>query len=117
MRTGVTLLDQSASRSTTPDDLAISACFEGFVAQILPGSTPGSRTIVRADNPFGGKPELLRAELHMEARQPRGGMLLATSVCTVTRTAKVVTLSTRWLHPERLAGLTVSDIAFSTVRR
>jgi hypothetical protein len=108
---------QSASQPAIAIDRPTSACFDGFLAQILPGKRPASRAIVGTGDPFAAEPNLQHVEVHMAARQSRGGVLLATSVCTVTRTAKVITLSTRWHQPQRLATLTDKDPVFLTANR
>jgi hypothetical protein len=106
------------------DQKATSACFNAFIAELLPGGSARVRTVM----PAGGNTVfyhdagsvLARYEVmvvEMTANLARSNELLAKSDCKVNRDAKVLRLSTHVTDPAKLAGLTLKDIALAMTNR
>jgi hypothetical protein len=99
------------------DEKAMDACFNAFAAKILPGSTVRVRTVISPGGAqvFSAAPGSILAgykvmEVTMTANSARSNALLAKSVCTVNKAAKVLNLFISVPDPAKLAGLTLKDI-------
>ena len=99
------------------DQKATNACFNAFIAELLPGGKARVRTVIPADgiNIFTYDGDSLLAPykimvVEMTAKTIRGNELLAKSVCTVNRHAEVQRLSTHVTATVKPAGLTLKDI-------
>jgi hypothetical protein len=109
----------SGSRSPRPlslDQRAVNACYSAFYREIMPGSTVPSRTVALpgGTDVFASLGSSLLApykvmEVEMTART-HSQELLATSVCIVTRNARVVKLDTSVADPAKLTGLLPKDL-------
>lgn len=99
------------------DQRATTACLDSFIARLLPGSKVPVRTVMPPDGEsifhystdIAVDPYRLMT-VEMIATTARGAQLLAKSVCSVNRKARVVNITTRITDPERLAGLAVQDL-------
>jgi hypothetical protein len=117
----------SGNRTSPPlslDQKATNACFNAFVAELLPGNTARVRTVFPSDsvNVFTYEGDNLVDPykimlVEMTAKAVHGNELLAKSICTVNRHAKVLRLSTHATAAAKRAGLTLKDINLAmTVR-
>ena len=117
----------SGSRTSPPhslDQKATNACFNAFIAELLPGGKARVRTVIPADgvNIFTNDGDSLLAPykimvVEMTATAIHGNELLAKSVCTVNRHAEVQRLSTHVTAAAKLAGLTLKDIKLAMTNR
>jgi hypothetical protein len=106
------------TRYISQDEKAVSACFEAFAAQLLPGKTVRVRTVLPRYAPvFHPAANVSRMEVAMTARLARNDALLATSSCSVTRGARIIDMRIRPANSALLAGLTARDISFATAQR
>jgi len=120
-------LTVSGSRTAPPpslDQKATNACFNAFIAELLPGSTARVRTVMPADsvNIFTYDGDNVLApykvmEVEMTAKSVHSNELLAKSFCKVNRQAKVLDLSTQITAAAKLAGLTLKDITLAMTNR
>jgi len=121
-------LTVSGSRNSPPlslDQKATSACFNAFIAELLPGSTARVRTVIPADSvnifAYYDGDSLLAPykvmEVEMIAKSVHSNDLLAKSFCKVNRHAKVLALSTKITAAAKLAGLTPKDIKLAMTTR
>jgi hypothetical protein len=117
---GVVITGTAKAPTTTAYQRALSACMDGFVARILPGSSARVRVVIPPSNgtefsgslnPFG------EIEVELKAHSAQGHILLADSFCTVDRMAKVRSLSVPYSNRAKLAGLTLKDIRVAAVSR
>jgi hypothetical protein len=106
------------------DQKATNACFNAFIAELLPGRKTRVRTVIPADgvNIFTYDGDSLLAPykimvVEMTATAIHGNELLARSVCTVNRHAEVQRLSTHVTAAAKLAGLTLKDIKLAMTNR
>jgi hypothetical protein len=106
------------------DQKATDACFDAFIAELLPGGRARVRTVIPADgiNIFTEDGDSLLAPykimvVEMTAKAIHGNELLAKSVCTVNRHAEVQRLSTHVTAAAKLAGLTLKDIKLAITNR
>jgi hypothetical protein len=116
----------SGSQGAAPlslDQKATSACFSAFIAKMIPGSAVRARSAMPADgtsifSSVGGS--LLAPykimEVEMTVNSVSNNALLATSVCTVNRDAKVLRLSTRLTDAAKLTGFTLKDIKLTMTK-
>jgi hypothetical protein len=110
----------SGSRSSLPpslDQKATNACFDAFIAELLPGNTARLRIVLPSEpvNIFTYEGDNVVDPykimvVEMTAKAVRGNELLAKSICTVNRHAKVLRLSTHATAAAKRAGLTLKDI-------
>ena len=117
-----------SGRRTSPppslDQKATNACFNAFIAELLPGTTARVRVVIPADGvnifKYDGDSLLDPYKIMvvgMTAKAIHGNELLAESVCTVNRHAKVLHLSTHVTAAGKLAGLTLKDIKLAMMNR
>jgi hypothetical protein len=106
------------------DAKATDACFNAFAARILPGGIARVRTVISPGGAqvFSAAPGSILAdykvmEVTMTANLARSNDLLAKSVCTVNKAAKVLNLSISLPDPAKLAGLTLKDIKLAVADR
>jgi len=106
------------------DQKATNACFNAFVAQLLPGNATQVRTVMAAGSAsiFTSIGDSLLApykvmEVEMSAARARGGELLARSVCRVDRNAKVLQVETHVTDAAKLSGLRLRDIKLAMTNR
>jgi hypothetical protein len=117
----------SGSRTSPPPSLdmkATNACFNAFIAELLPGSTARVHVVIPADgvNIFTYEGDSLVDPykimvVEMTAKVTHGNELLAKSVCTVNRHAQVQHLSTHITAAAKRAGLTLKDIKLAITNR
>jgi len=112
------------STRLSPDQKATIACFDAFIAKLLPGSSARVRVVMPANGntvfyhdqgSVLSRYELM--ELNMNANLARSNELLARSICRVNRDAKVLRLSVQITDPVKLTGLTLKDIALKMASR
>jgi len=106
------------------DQKATNACFNAFVAQLLPGNSTRIRTVMAAGSAsiFTSLDDSLLApyklmDVEMSATKAQGGELLAKSLCRVNRNAKVLQLETHVTDAARLSGLALKDIKLAMTNR
>jgi hypothetical protein len=117
----------SGSRISPPpslDQKATNACFNAFIADLLPGSKVQVRTVIPADGvyifTYGGDSLVdpyKVMEVEMTAHSVTSNDLLAKSFCSVNRNARVLRLSTQITAAAKLAGLTLKDIKLAMTKR
>jgi len=116
----------SGSRTLPPpslDQKATNACFDAFVAELLPGNTARLRIVFPSEgvdiftyegdslvDPY----KVMVVEMTAKAN---GNELLAKSFCTVNRHAKVLRLSTYATAAAKRAGLTLKNISLAMTIR
>jgi hypothetical protein len=110
----------SGSRRAPPpslDQKATNACFNAFIAELLPGNKVRLRIVSPSDdvNVFTYEGDSLVDPykvmvVEMTATAGDGNELLAKSICKVNRHAKVLHLSTHATAAAKRAGLTLKDI-------
>jgi hypothetical protein len=111
------------SASLTPsrfslDQRATDACFNAFLAKLLPGRSGLVHTVMAAGSTpvfasIASDPQLAPyrvMNVEMSAAMKQGGGLLATSFCRVDRNAKVLQLDTHVTDAATLRGLTLKDV-------
>ncbi len=101
------------------DDQATNACFNAFLAKVLPGSMARVRnTIQSGERPvLSARNNSVLLVVTMEARSAHDNTLLASARCTATNSATVRHLSTVVADPAKLAGLTPKGISLAAVMR
>lgn len=108
-----------AAQPVSLDDQASTACFNAFLAKILPGSMVQiHNTIQSGERPIlsvGNKDRFML--ITMEARSAHDNALLASARCAANNSAKVLRLSTVVADPAKLAGLTPKGISLAAVMR
>jgi len=100
------------------DQRATDACFNAFLAKLLPGSSGLVHTVMAAGSTpvfasIATDPQLAPyrvMNVEMSAAMKQGGGLLATSFCRVDKNARVLQLETRVTDTAKLAGLTLKDV-------
>jgi hypothetical protein len=106
------------------DDIATKACFEAFIAELLPGTTARLRVVMpmKGTGVFESisdsvlKPYAVM-DVEMSATSTAGGQLLAKSYCRVNRAAKVLMVQTRVTDKTQLTALSLSDIRLAMTIR
>jgi hypothetical protein len=113
-----------ASAAPSLDQKATNACFEAFLAELLPGNTARVRTIIPADgvNIFTDDGDSLVSPyktmvVEMTANAIQGNELLARSVCRVNRHAKVLRLAMHVTAAGKVAGLSLESIKLAMTNR
>ena len=110
----LTIYGAAPGKAVSREDAATNACFEAFIQQLIPGSKLKVRTVSAATNQVFDTASLIdQMDVTMSARSSASGKELASSVCTVTRQAKIVSLYTHVRHPAELAGLTERGITLA----
>jgi hypothetical protein len=108
------------------DQKATNACFNAFLARLLPGSSVLVRTVMAAGSTGGiftsiAEDPLLAPyrvmNVEITAATVQGGDLLAKSFCRVDRNAKVLQFKTHIADTAKLAGLTLNDIKLAMTNR
>jgi hypothetical protein len=116
----------SGSRTLPPpslDQKATNACFDAFVAELLPGSTARLRIVFPSEgvNIFTYEGDSLvdpyKIMVVEMTAKANGNELLAKSICTVNRHAKVLRLSTHTTAAPKRAGLTLKDMSLAMTIR
>jgi hypothetical protein len=118
-------ISAASSAPLTRDQKAVNACFSAFVGDLFPGKSARVRTVAPANGvdvfSSSDSGSLLARfkvmEIVMTATLTHGNALLAKSVCTVNRDAKVLSVSTQVTNPAKLAGLTVKDMSLAMSNR
>jgi hypothetical protein len=107
----VTIKGTRPAKAASGEDAATQACFEAFIKQLLPGSSVKVRTVSLATNRVFDSFALGdQMDVTMSASSGRTGKELARSRCTVTRSARVISLYTHVTQPAGLDGLSPRDI-------
>jgi hypothetical protein len=107
----MTIYGNGRAKAASGEDAATNACFEAFIKQLIPGSNVKVRTVNLATNQVFDSASLIdQMDVTMSARSGLTGKELASSRCTVTRGAKVISLYTHVTQPAGLAGLSPRDI-------
>ncbi len=101
------------------DDQATNACFNAFLAKILPGSMVRAHNAIQSsERPvLSARNNSVLLLVKMEARSAHDNTLLASARCTATNSATVRHLSTVLADPAKLAGLTPKGISLAAVMR
>jgi hypothetical protein len=109
---------ETRSASISAEDRATAACAEAFIGKILPGSHTPLRLVSRSSS-GGFSNEFLdqTLEVTLEMSAASTGKLLADSVCTVTRSAKVDALWVRVHDPATLAALRPNEVRLAAIAR
>jgi hypothetical protein len=117
----------SGSRTLPPpslDQKATNACFDAFIAELLPDNTARVRAVLPSGsvNVFTYEGDNLVDPykfmvVEMTAKTVHGNELLAKSICTVNRHAKVLSLSTHATAAAKNAGLMLKDIKLAVTNR
>jgi hypothetical protein len=120
------LVSASPARSwLSLDQKATNACFNAFLAQLLPGSSALVRTIMAAGSTpvftSIAKDPLLAPykvmDVGMSAAKAQGAGTCWPRRCRVDRNAKVLQLDTHITDTAKLAGLTLKDIKLAMTNR
>ena len=107
----MTIYGERPAKAVTREDAATNACLEAFIKELFPGSNVKVRTVNLTTNQVFDSSSLVnQMDVSMSARSSVTGKELASSRCTVTNRAKIVSLYTHVKQPAGLAGLTPHDI-------
>jgi hypothetical protein len=98
---------------------AMSACIDGFLAEILPGNKERVRAVIGPStrNAFVFLNRPVPMDVKLTVRSAPGNTFLAAATCSVDRKARVLSLTVPFRDSAQLAQLSLKDLELAAVAR
>jgi hypothetical protein len=117
----VVVVGTQPSQRQNADQKATNACVAAFFADLFPGRQPAVRTVTAPGSSevfgsIGNSPLAPYKQMEIEmTAHTRTGELLASSVCVVSRSARIVKMTMQVPDRAKLAGLQPKDLKIAMI--